>query len=284
MDRHVDAGPHEAAVAPPIALLIDHVAVQRALGHPAERIGFARHVVRLRALLDGRFLQLLARVAQEIAEALIDPQPLPVQADVHDPDRRRVERRPVETLAVNQVGRPRAHLAFEHLAVPVVIVAVGLEAQQVPHPHAQLGPIHGLGEEVLGSGAQPEHPGVAIVEGGDHDDGNVLGGEVALESCGHLVAVHARHHDVEQDEVGRLLRHHGERFLAAGGGPEVKPVRREHDLSTCRFWRSSSTISMRAGRAVTSGVGFMVGPLSSSRVLEQRQRRRRHPDRSRSPR
>ena len=36
----------------------------------------------------------------------------------------------------------------------------------------------------------------------------------------HLVAVHARHHDVEQDQVGRLLRHHGERFLAAGSGQE----------------------------------------------------------------
>ena len=100
------------------------------------------------------------------------------------------------------------------------VVGMCLEAQQVPHPHAQLGAIHGLGEKVLGAGAQPEHPGVAIVQGGDHDDGNVLGGEVALDLARHLVAVHARHHDVEQDQVGRLLRHHGERFLAAGGGQE----------------------------------------------------------------
>ena len=106
---------------------------------------------------------------------------------------------------LHQLTRARGHLAFEHLAVLVVIVAVGLQAQQVPHPHAQLGTIHGLAEKVLGSGAQPEHPGVAIVQGGDHDDGNVLGGEVALDRARHLVAVHARHHDVEQDQVGRLL-------------------------------------------------------------------------------
>ena len=60
--------------------------------------------------------------------------------------------------------------------------------------------------------------------------GNVLGGEVALDLGRHLVAVHARHHDVEQDEVGRLLRHHGERLLAAGSGQEVKAFRREHDF------------------------------------------------------
>ena len=44
------------------------------------------------------------------------------------------------------------------------------------------------------------------------------------------VAVHAGHHDVEQDQVGRLLRDHGERFLAAGGGQEQKALRREHDF------------------------------------------------------
>ena len=60
--------------------------------------------------------------------------------------------------------------------------------------------------------------------------GNVLGGEVALDLAGHLVPVHAWHHDVEQDEVGRLLRHDGERFLAAGGGQEEKAFRREHDF------------------------------------------------------
>ena len=42
MDGHVDPGPHEAAVAPPISLLIDHVAVQRARGHLTERLGLTR--------------------------------------------------------------------------------------------------------------------------------------------------------------------------------------------------------------------------------------------------
>jgi hypothetical protein len=70
-------------------------------------------------------LQLLARASQEIAEALIHPQPLPVQAYAHDPHWRRVERRSIEALALDQVGRARAHLAFKPLAVLVVIGAVG---------------------------------------------------------------------------------------------------------------------------------------------------------------
>src|SRR5688500_12348522 len=54
----------------------------------------------------------------------------------------------------------------------------GMMAQEVSHPHTQFGTIHGFREKVLGSRAEPEHPGLAIVQGGDHDDGNVLGGEV----------------------------------------------------------------------------------------------------------
>ena len=54
---------------------------------------------------------------------------------MHDPDGRRIESRPVETLALGQVGRARAYLAFKDLAVLVVIVAVCLEAQQIRHPH-----------------------------------------------------------------------------------------------------------------------------------------------------
>ena len=47
----------------------------------------------------------------------------------------------------DQVGGARAHLVLEHLAVLIVIVAVGLEAQEVPYPHAELGTIHGLGRK-----------------------------------------------------------------------------------------------------------------------------------------
>jgi hypothetical protein len=110
------------------------------------------------------------------------------------------------------------------------VVAVRLEAQEVPHPHAQLGTIDRFGEEVFGSGVQPEQPGIAIFQGGDHDDGNVLGPEVSLDRARHLVTINARHHDVEQDEVRRFLRDDGERFLAAGSSLDEKLFRSEHDF------------------------------------------------------
>ena len=69
-----------------------------------------------------------------------------------------------------------------------------------------------------------------MVTGGEHDDGNVSGGEVTLDPGRQLVAVHTWHHGVEQDEVGRLLRHHGERFLATGSGQEEKAFGCEHDF------------------------------------------------------
>jgi len=71
---------------------------------------------------------------------------------------------------------------------------------------------------------------MAIVHGGDHDDGNVLGGGVVLDRAHHLIPVHPGHHDVEQDEVGRLPRQDVERFLAAGGAQEDKAFRRQHDF------------------------------------------------------
>jgi hypothetical protein len=52
----------------------------------------------------------------------------------------------------NQGGRARGHFDLEPLAVLVVVLAVGLEAQEISHPHTQLGTIHGLGEKIFGSG------------------------------------------------------------------------------------------------------------------------------------
>ena len=71
---------------------------------------------------------------------------------------------------------------------------------------------------------------VDFVNGRDHDDGDVFGGEVALELCRHLITVHTGHHDVEQDEIGWLLCDCSERFFAAGRGQEKIAFRPEHDV------------------------------------------------------
>jgi len=40
--------------------------------------------------------------------------------------------------------------------------------------------------------------------GGEEDDGNVARGGIVLQSPADLIAVHAGHHHVEQDEIGLL--------------------------------------------------------------------------------
>ena len=50
---------------------------------------------------------------------------------------------------------------------------------------------------------------------------------------GHLAAVHARHHQIEEDQVGTLLRHNDECLLAAGRHAELIALGREHDLQQC---------------------------------------------------
>ena len=50
----------------------------------------------------------------------------------------------------------------------------------------------------------------------------------ALIRARHLIPVHARHHDVEQNEVGSIPGHHRERLFAAGNALEEEAFRREH--------------------------------------------------------
>ena len=58
--------------------------------------------------------------------------------------------------------------------------------------------------------------------GGDEDHGNGGGGRIGLEPVQHLVAVHARHHDVEQDQVRRRLVHRaGQGFRTVVGEAQV---------------------------------------------------------------
>jgi hypothetical protein len=56
---------------------------------------------------------------------------------------------------------------------------------------------------------------------GAHDDRNVTRRFVAGDGPRRLVAVHARHHHVHQDQVGQFAPRRVDRLLAAGGGDDV---------------------------------------------------------------
>ena len=60
-----------------------------------------------------------------------------------------------------------------------------------------------LGDVVHCPGLESSGLILSLIHGGDEDDRNVSGSGVGLESPAHLEAVNIRHHDVQQDEVGR---------------------------------------------------------------------------------
>ena len=70
------------------------------------------------------------------------------------------------------------------------------------------GDVDGLDDEVDGAQFEAERFAAGVVMRGHEDDGNVARQRVGLEPPTDLETVHARHHHVEQDQVGPLLQAH----------------------------------------------------------------------------
>jgi hypothetical protein len=87
------------------------------------------------------------------------------------------------------------------------------EAQQVAHPQPQFGAIDRLGQELLSAGIESVKEGARVGTCGHHDDGDVQGGRIRLEDLRNLIAVHAGHHDVEQDQIREVEPDRGQRFV-----------------------------------------------------------------------
>ncbi len=80
-----------------------------------------------------------------------------------------------------------------------------LEPGQRTDPRDQRDLVDRLGQEIVGAGFEAAHAVRRLVERGDEDDRQVRGRELALQQAANLEAVHARHHDVEQDDVAKPL-------------------------------------------------------------------------------
>ena len=77
-----------------------------------------------------------------------------------------------------------------------------LHLQQRGGPDAKLGFVDRLGDEVVGARLDRAQPIVAARHRGHHDHRHVAGVGILPDAPADLVAVHARHDDVEQHEVG----------------------------------------------------------------------------------
>ncbi|KAJ3049423.1 hypothetical protein HK102_012508, partial [Quaeritorhiza haematococci] len=95
------------------------------------------------------------------------------------------------------------------------------DPQQAADPAEQLDLVDGLGQEVVGPGLDPALEVGRLVEGGDHQDQQVLGLGVGPELAADLEAGEPRHHDVEQQEVGLELLDDLQRLLAVARRADV---------------------------------------------------------------
>jgi hypothetical protein len=85
----------------------------------------------------------------------------------------------------------------------------------------QFGRVGRLGQIVIGSGLEP---GYLIIDhrlGREHDDRDTLRSRIVPQTTADLVAVHAGHHDVQNDKVG---------LLGVGAPDGLLPVTGRDDL------------------------------------------------------
>ncbi len=78
--------------------------------------------------------------------------------------------------------------------------------QQLAHPKR-------LGDVVISAQLQAQNLVGFFYPGREQDDGR---SRLAVVDADELIAVHLRHHNVEQDQVGLLVARHVERFASVG--------------------------------------------------------------------
>src|ERR671916_1357134 len=106
--------------------------------------------------------------------------------------------------------REEVDLEIPHL-YPRSLRLVGA-AHEGPHPRHQLLEVEGLGQVVIGSAVQSPDLVAHLVAGGEHQDGKPRAAR--SDAPQHLLAVHPRQHDVQQDEVHRLVGGHDHAVVA----------------------------------------------------------------------
>ncbi|MNS86649.1 hypothetical protein D3C72_1205590 [compost metagenome] len=160
--------------------------------------------------------QFVARIAEQAASAVVDVD----QGHAHHVDEENGVRGGVHGAAkALQFGRALAHRAFEQ----GVVVARG--AVQQPHfehvadAREHLERVEGLADEVARARFQRRQLGVRV--GGDHQHGQIAFQLQRTQGIHHLVAAHAGHHQVEDDQVelvALVQAGHGARVEGAGDG------------------------------------------------------------------
>jgi len=114
------------------------------------------------------------------------------------------------------LARAALHLQFQKLVLVAQEISRRLEGQLRLDPRQQDRGTDGLGDVVDCADLEPDAFVFLVGPGGHENHRNVGRPPVRLEALAHLVAIHLGHHDVEQDQVGRLRTgRDAQRLLAA---------------------------------------------------------------------
>src|SRR6266851_764646 len=109
----------------------------------------------------------------------------------------------------------------------LVLQDIGLAVRAAPEhgagPEDQLADAERLGDEVVGSQLEADHPVDLLAARGHHDHRHVLGARGALQLAADLGPGNAGQHQVEQHQVGSAIARERERLLAVAGGDGLEP-------------------------------------------------------------
>ena len=139
-----------------------------------------------------------------------------------------------------QLDRALVDALFE-----VIVVALELEVQ--PDARAQHLLVDRLVDKVHGPAGQRQRLAGRRGVGRHEDHRDVARQDTLLERCAHRVAVHARHHHVEQDQVGFVASQQLERLRPGSRHAQfVGPAEQRHQCGDVR-WLVIDDQDRRAG-------------------------------------
>lgn len=78
------------------------------------------------------------------------------------------------------------------------------QLEHVAQPRLELAPVDRFGEKVACAAVERVVAHVALVAGGDHQDGQIVAVAVRADAADELQAVHLGHHVIDDDEVGLI--------------------------------------------------------------------------------
>ena len=103
---------------------------------------------------------------------------------------------------------------------------IAVQAHHRAHTGAQFDPIKRLGDKIIRTHLQPLDAGFGVVERRNHNNRHIVQARVGAQTPTDFVAIHPRHHNVQQDQVGVERRRARQPGRAIGSN--LQPISLRH--------------------------------------------------------